>query len=238
MIVKRILAPALAVYATMAAVAATPPELNQLASTRIQTLQLDSSVVEENRAQLNTIGGDFAQAYRIHKVSIAYLQPSKIHFESVVLNVHIAYTINGDRKFTSVPTYHVHKVENITGQPGKRQSLLDLGLVPPELFDYSNATYVGTQGNLLIYDIKPKQDRYKDRVWIDPVTHITTKRIHFTREGKVQAWYMYKDPIEPRPHLYIPTRVEVYDPANELAAVTQYTNVKVNLPVDSTIFDF
>jgi outer membrane lipoprotein-sorting protein len=224
-----------------AAQAAAPaPDLANYTSTRIRTLTMDTEVVTENRPELEKIGGDFAQAYRFHHVMVSYEQPDKLQFESVVLGTHITYTINGNRKFTSIPSYHVHKVEDTTGAPGKKQSLLDVGLVPPELLTLYNGTYLRTEGNLLVYQIMPKQhgETYKDIVWIDPVTHITTKRIHYNRDGKLIAWYQYLNPTEPRPRMYIPTRVEVYNPDNQLAAVTAYSNIKINLPVDTTIFDF
>lgn len=238
-LIKKLAAVAsLIAVALPAAAAPAAPPLSAFASTKFRTLQLDSYVAKENRVELKKIGGDFADAYRVHSLSVTYAQPDKLHFESVVLNVHIAYTINGNRKFTSVPTYHVHKIEDVSGHPGKRQSLLDLGLVPPELFTLFTATYVGKEGTQLIYDIKPKEDRYYDRVWIDPVTHITTKRKHFNQDGKLIMWFKYKNPVEPRPKMYVPSIVEVYNPSNKLAAVTDYRNVKVNLPVDNTIFDF
>jgi len=62
--------------------------------------------------------------------------------------------------------------------------------------------------------------------------------MHFNRDGRLIAWYQYLDPVSPRPHMFVPSRVEVYNPENRLAAVTSYTNIKINLPVDSSIFDF
>jgi hypothetical protein len=239
MFAKRFLAvTAFAAAAVPALAAGGGPDLGQMTSTRIKTLQLDSSVVKENRPELQKIGGDFADAYRFHNVSIAYAQPDKLHLETVVLNVHISYTINGNRKFTSIPTYHVHKIEDVSGSPGKRQSLLDVGLVPPELFNLFTATYVGKAGTQLIYDIKPKQDRYHDRIYVDPVTHITTRREHYNQDGKLIDYFLYKNPVEPRPRIYVPSRVEVYNPSNKLGAVTDYKNIKINLPVDNAIFDF
>jgi len=225
--------------AHVAAMAGTPG-IGKFTSTRIRTLTMDTEVVSENRPELNKISGDFAQAYRFHHVNVSYAQPDKLQFESVVLGTHITYTINGNRKFTSIPNYHVHKVEDTTGAPGKKQSLLDVGLVPPELFSLYNARYIKRDGANLVFQIQPKQvgETYKDIVWIDPVTHITTKRQHFNRDGRLIAWYQYLNPISPRPHMYVPTRVEVYNPENHLAAVTAYSNIKINLPVDNTIFDF
>jgi len=230
------------VYGLVTAVhaAAPMPDIAQFTSDNVRTLTMDTYVVTENRPELNKISGDFAEAYRFHRVAVSYAQPDRLQFESVVAGTHITYTINGNRKYTSIPSFHVHKVEDTTGAPGKKQSLLDVGLIPPELLTYYNGTYLRTEGNLVVFQIMPKQrsETYKDIVWIDPVTHITTKRIHYNRDGKLIAWYTYTNPAEPRPHVYVPTRVTVFNPLNQLAAVTQYSNIKVNLPVSGSIFDF
>jgi len=216
------------------------PELGDFTSYNIRTLTLDSYVVREIRPELNRIDGDFKEAYRFHNVAISYVQPDKLHFETVVAGAHIAYTINGNKKYTSVPTFHVHKVEDTTGAPGKKQSLLDMGLVPPELLNLYYGTFLRREGSLLVFQISPRQrsERFKDIVWIDPVTRITTKREHYNQDSKLIAWYEYLLPTQPRPRMYVPTRVEVYNPENRLAAVTRYSNIKVNLPVDGSIFDF
>ncbi len=36
----------------------------------------------------------------------------------------------------------------------------------------------------------------------------------------------------------MPSRVEVYNPQNKLAGATLYSNIKANLPLDMSLFDF
>jgi len=232
----------IAAAAALQAVAAAPaiPEFSHLTSARFQTLTMDSEVVTENRAELKKIPGDFAQAYRFHKVSIAYKQPGKLQFDTTVAGAHITYTINGNKRFTSVPSFHVHKVEDISGAPGKKQSLLDCGLVPPELLDDFDGIYERNDAGQLVYKVKPKikTERFHEQVWVDPKTHIVTKRERYNQDGKLMSWYKYLNPTEPRPRMYVPTRVEVYNPENKLAGVTIYKNIKINLGVDDKIFDF
>ncbi len=216
------------------------PKLAEYTSSPIQTLTMDTQVVQEIRAELSRIEGDFKEAYRFHRVSIAYMQPDKLQFQSVVAGAHITYTINGPNKYTSIPTFHVHKTEDTTGSPGKKQSLLDVGLVPPELLRDYNGKFLRKEGSLLVFQISPKirSERFFDIVWIDPTTRITSKREHHNQDGKLIAWYQYKNPLKVMANVYMPTRVEVFNPLNHLAAVTAYKNIKVNGPVDSSIFDF
>ena len=216
------------------------PSIASLTSTKITTLSMDTEVIQENQDELKRISGDFAQAYRIHNIAISYAYPDKLHFESVILKAHIAYTINGNKKYTSVPTFHIHKVEDVTNAPGKKQSLMDCGMIPPELLTTYNATYLRKEGGDFVYQLMPKikSEPFRDVVWIDPKTKITVKREHYNRDGHLIAWFQYKNPQQIVPGVYVPTRVEVYNPYNKLAAVTAYRNIRVNRPLDMSIFDF
>jgi outer membrane lipoprotein-sorting protein len=235
-------APALAVVVGFQLASAAPsiPNISKLTSAKIHTLTMDSEVVKENRPELEKIGGDFAQAYRFHRVSISYKQPGKIQFEATVAGAHITYTINGNKRFTAVPTFHVHKVEDISGAPGKKQSLLDCGLLAPEVLQDFDGIFERRDGNQLVFRMQPKArgERFHEEIWIDPVTHIVTKRERYNQDGKLMSWYRYLNPVEPRPKMYVPTRVEVYNPENRLAGVTVYRNIKVNLGVEDSVFDF
>jgi uncharacterized protein with GYD domain len=219
------------------------PDIHQYTSTAIKTLRLDSVVTYENRDQLNNIGGDFANFYQVQKgarsLSVIYEQPGKLRYDANVIGAHITYIINGNSRATEVPFLHVHKVENITGAPGKKNTLLDSGVVPPEQLEDYNATFLHRQNGLLCFQLlgKLKSEPFKDLVWIDPKTHITLQRYHYDRNGKLTAWYLYKNPILVAPGIYFPTRVEVYSPENKLAGVTVYNNIRVNAPVDPATFN-
>jgi hypothetical protein len=216
------------------------PDISALTSTKIRTLTMDSEVVTENRSELEKIPGDFAQAYRFHRVSVFYEQPGKLQFMADVAGTHITYTINGNKRFTSIPSFHIHKVEDISGAPGKKQALLDCGLLAPEVLDDFEGIYLGDEGGLLKYRLQPriKTERFFEMLWIDPKTHIVAKRERHNQDGKLMSWYRYLNPAEPRPHMYVPTRVEVYNPEGKLGGVTVYQNIKINLGVDDSIFDF
>jgi hypothetical protein len=234
-----VLVAALAILTAAAACAATP-DIRKFTSTNVRTLQMDGQVITANRPELEKISGDFANAYRFRRVSMTYEQPGKLHFEAVVAGAHIAYTINGNTRYTSIPTFHIHKVQDITGAPGKKDTLLDEGLVPPEQLTDYNATFLRKDGGFLVYSLEPKQpgETMREVIWIDPKTHITVKRQYFNRNGSLGKWFLYKNPIQVRPGIYVPTRVEVYNAENKLAGVTAYQNIRVNQPVDESIFNF
>ena len=213
------------------------PSIQSLTSTNIKTMQASSEIVTENQDVLKTISGDIALAYRLHQGSMTYAQPGKLRIEATI--PHLAtgyYIINGNRKLTVAP--FVHNVQDTTGAPGKRQSLLDFGLVPPELLTDYNATFLRREAGLLCFQLQPKQrgETEKDLVWIDPKTHITTQRYNYNRDGKLTKILRYVNPVQVAPGIWVPTRVELYNTRSQLAGATVYQNVRVNQPVSETLF--
>ena len=213
------------------------PSIQSLTSDPIKTLSATSEIVTENQDVLRTIDGDIALAYRLHRGALTYEQPGKLRIEATI--PHFAtgyYIINGNQKLTVAP--FVHKVQDTTGAPGKRQTLLDFGLVPPELLTDYNATFLRHESGLLCFQLQPKQigETEKDLVWIDPKTHITTQRYNYGRDGKLTKILRYLNPLQVAPGIYVPTRVELYNTQNKLAGATVYQNIHVNQPVSDSLF--
>ncbi len=221
---------------TVSATVQAAPDIRTLTSGSVKTLQLSSVIVTENQDELQTIDGDIALAYRLHRGSMAYEQPGKLRIDATI--PHLAtgyYIVNGNQKLTVAP--FVHKVQDTTGAPGKRQSLLDFGLVPPELLTDYTAKFLRRESGLLVFQLQPKQagETQKDIVWIDPKTHITSQRYNYNREGKLTKWFLYKNP-KLVGGIYVPTRVELYNPKNKLAGATVYENIRVNTPLSDSLF--
>ena len=227
---------AIAIAPLLSGVVSAAPSIQNFVSTSVKTLQLSSEIVTENQDELRTIDGDIALAYRLHRGSMAYEQPGKLRIDASI--PHLAtgyYIINGNQKLTVAP--FVHKVQDTTGAPGKRQTLLDFGLVSPELLTDYTATFLRRENGFVLFQIQPKQagETQKDLVWIDPKTHITTQRYNYNRDGKLVKWFLYKNP-KLVGGVYVPTRVELYNPQNKLAGATVYENIRINLPLSENLF--
>ena len=212
------------------------PNIHALTSVSLKTLQMSSEITTENQDELQKIGGDIALAYRLHRGSMAYEQPGKFRIDASIPHLVTGYyVLNGNQKLTVAP--FVHKVQDTTGAPGKRQTLMDFGLISPELLTDYNATFLRREHGLLVFQIQPKQagETQKDLVWIDPKTHITAQRYNYDRDGKLTKWFLYKTP-RVISGIYVPTRVELYNTENKLAGATVYENIRVNTPLSESLF--
>ena len=213
------------------------PNITTLTSANLHTLQMSSEIVQDNQAALKTISGDIALAYRLHRGSMAYEQPGKLRIEATVPLIGTGYyIINGNRKLTVAP--FVHRVQDVTGAPGKKQTLLDFGLVPPELLTEYDVVFLRHEAGLLCYQVMPKlkSEPLKDIIWVDPKTHVTVQRYNYNRDGKLIKWFLYKNPVQAAPGVFLPTRVELYNPQGQLAGATVYQNIRVNQPVREDMF--
>lgn len=227
----------LALAALCCGAASAAPPLEQFASTNVKTLSLSSEITTENQSELKKIPGDIALAYRLHRGSMQYEQPGLLRVEATIPLLGSGYyIINGNRKLTVAP--FVHRVQDVTGAPGKKQTLLDFGLVPPELFDDYTAVFEKKDGIYDVYNIIPKlkSDTYHYEIWIDPATKTTFKRVEYDRHGVLTKIVYYKNPVQIAPGIFIPTRLELYNAQNKLAGVTGYQDIKVNQPLSPSTF--
>jgi outer membrane lipoprotein-sorting protein len=222
----------------MGAAGAAPP-LQDFSSSAVKTMSANSQITTENQAELKKIPGDIALAYRLHRGSMQYEQPGMLRVEtSIPLLGSGYYVVNGNRTLTVAP--FVHKVRDVTGQPGKKQTLLDFGLVPPELFDDYNATFERKDGQYYVYSVTPKlkSETYRYEIWVDPKTKITARRLDYDRHGVLTKSESYVNPVQIASGIYVPSAVQLYNSSNKLAGVTVYQNVKVNQPISPSVFSF
>jgi outer membrane lipoprotein-sorting protein len=228
----------LLLMAALRAASAAPP-LQQFDSSAIKTMSVTSQITTENQTELQKIPGDIALAYRLHRGSMQYMQPGMLRVEtSVPLIGSGYYIVNGNRTLTVAPFTHI--VRDITGAPGKKQSLLDFGLIPPELFDDYNATFERKDGPYFVYNVTPKQksETFRYEIWVDPKTKITARRLDYDRHGVFTKSESYVKPIQVASGIYVPSQVQLYNSSNKLAGVTVYQNVKINQPISPSVFSF
>jgi outer membrane lipoprotein-sorting protein len=154
----------------------------------------------------------------------------------------VRYVINGKRKSTQVPGLHINKVKDITGKPGMEQSMLDSGIITPGfLADSVESRFVGYQ-KLDGRKVPEFEFWYTDEpnsrhhfVWMDPAKRYVLRHDVFNRSGGLKMRFVFKQPTKAA-GVWVPTRVEVYNAELRQAAVTQYTNIRVNTGLSESLF--
>lgn len=224
------------------ALAAAPPTLDALATDGLHDLQASVTVVKADQTELAKINRDFGFAYRLRDVVMRYKQPDKLRMEGRIGDTPAEYVVNGSTRTVAIPRLHFRKRDQLGETPGRRYSLLDLGLVARSDLPFIRSRYLrdeevaGVETN--VFELTFRGDsRLKYVLWVDPRTHVVRKRQWFDGEGKLKATFVYTDVIEVKTGLWFPMRVEILNSEGAVAAITQYSDLRVNQGMADAVFE-
>jgi outer membrane lipoprotein-sorting protein len=235
---------ALLVTATTATASAVPTDISAYICKKLDDFAATGVVVKSNQRELEKVSRDFGFLYRFSKVLMRYKEPNKVRIEGSVEGTKGVYILNGSIQIVSVPKIRLSTRRDFGKSPGKRKSLVDMGLISEYYLTYANFRFVregtvdGTQ--VAVFDITYK-DRDEDTshhlVYIDPTTKVIRKRDAYRQDGTLQAVYYYRDVVEVASGIWFPTRIEVQNTDRKIAGVTRYENIKVNTGLPDSIFE-
>jgi len=223
-------------------VMAQSQDINDYVQNRLHDLRATVKQQTANQRELEKINRDFANSYRIKQMTARYKEPSKMRLESKVGVVNVVYIINGNRKHVSAGP--IKTTDDISNAPGKRQSLMDFGILTPGFMKLVNAKFLRydheSGGRYPVFELTwaNSDDTSKHIVWMDGKTRTVVKRQWYNQEGKLMAIFYYKNPVEAAPGIWIPTRVEVYNAEGKLGGVTTYVDLHVNEGLPDSLFQF
>lgn len=178
-------------------------------------------------------------------VKIRYKEENKFRADGQI-GINRASLIINDSHQTYRLSLGVKKTEDLGNAPGKRKSLLDVGLLSDYYLTYAQGEFMGVH-NFEGTDCAVFKLTFKDRsldtshriIWIDPKTRITLKREEYlqdSRGGKLRDTWFYRRPIEVAPGLFFPSRIELFNNENKKAGETAYTETKVNIGLKDDVF--
>lgn len=215
--------------------------INDYVQTRLRDLRATVRQQTANQRELEKINKDFANSYRIKQMTARYKEPSKMRLESKVGVVNVVYIINGNYKHVSAGP--IKNTDDISNAPGKRQSLMDFGILTPSFMKLVNAKFLryDYEGGVRypVFELTwAHSDTSKHIVWMDGKTRTVVKRQWYNQQGKLMATFYYKEPKEVAPGVWVPTRVEVYNAEGKLGGVTTYVELHVNEGLPDSLFQF
>jgi outer membrane lipoprotein-sorting protein len=211
--------------------------------TSLTDLQASIHVTKLDLKELEKIGGDFSVPYRIRNLTLQYKQPDKMRLSGRIPILGEAVLIsNGALRFYSVPRMD-KKVEDLQKTPSRRITLLEYGgILSPETLHFMEGHFVREENwndhPALVFDMiyQGAASASHYRLWIDPDTHITCKREWYDRENRLRATFLYQEPREVAPDIWLPTRVVVKNAEGNVAAATTLNDMKVNQGLPDDLF--
>jgi outer membrane lipoprotein-sorting protein len=190
------------------------------------------------------INKDFGLIYQLKSdVKVRYKEENKYRADARVKTSNLTYILNGTRQHVRWSPPDIKDTRDLGNEPGKRKTLLDVGLISSAYLAYTRAEFKRTQPvdgvNCAVFRISYRDqnlDTSHRLVWIDPTTRVTLKREEYTQEGKLSTTWYYRNPKQVAPGIWFPSRIEVYNNEGQKAGTTLYTDVKVNQGLDDSIF--
>ncbi len=193
---------------------------------------------------LRKISKDFGMIYKIKgNIKVQYKEESMMRIEGNLGASHAVLIVSGTKQIVRIPSVGINKSDDLGESPGKRKTLLDVGLLSDGYLGYTQAVYKGTrpvEGTpCAVFEIRYKNkdlDTSHRIVWIDPKTKVILKREEYSQEGKLNAIFYYKDPKEIATGIWFPSLIEVVNNQGQAAGSTAYSNVKVNTGLSDSAF--
>lgn len=219
------------------AIWAAPPSAQQIMTDKIKDMTATLRVTEVDRAELKKIGGAFATTYSIKRMGVSYKQPNKARFEGKFLGASVFIVYNGDEKYFRTPIKTDKR--NVHGQPGQKQTLMDLGIFAKDYLTTDwMPNFLRKEGNLLVFKLSQRDSDNKSHeiVWVNPKNAIITKRMAYNGENVLQKELRFTNPKQIRPGIWVPTRIEIYNTSGKLGAAQTIEDIKVNLGVSDDVF--
>ncbi len=218
------------------------PDINDIVQTGFKDASFSGKIEYMKQSELVKIKKDFANNYRIKNTKFWLKEPHMIRIQAKVEDTDVLYVVNGKARLARIPRAGVNQKDVFERAPGKRQTLLDFGLVTPSMFkDPFAGKYVRTdrQSGDYVFDLTFKRPEYDDntrhRVWVDPKTKITVKREWYNQDGRLLATFLYEEPVNQNGG-WMATKVSVKNVEGKLAGVTRYENPKINTGLEADLF--
>lgn len=204
----------------------------------------EARIVKANESELKKINKDFAASFRFTFLKAELKEPFMLRFESKAEGTDVQYLQNDGRRDFRVPKIRFNKVDDVADAPGKQQLVMEFGILTPSLFeDRFDATFVRQDRETgdLVFDLTYKHPKYHDttrqRVWVDPQKRYTTKRVWFAQDGHEMATFIYQDPKE-QAGVWFPSQAIVEDVDGQVAGITRYSKMSINVGLSDKIFEF
>jgi len=232
----------LVALATIAFSSAQTTSIENYVQSDLQDATLVAQIVKGDQRELLKINKDFGNSYRFSTSSVYFKEPFKMRAEAHVDETSVVYIINGTRLWIKLPNFN--SKQDLSNHPGRRQSLMDVGILTPSLFTtFLDAKFIRNDretGNV-VFDLTYKPgstdtDSSRYRVWIDKSKKYVTKREWYNQWGRQLATFTYMNPVEVS-GVWLPTRMEVKNADNVVAGVTKYDSFKVNTGLKDSLFE-
>jgi hypothetical protein len=236
-------AAALLVAALHAAPARAQKQLSDYAQPGLKDLSATVKVLSYNNRELAKLGKGYSELYKLERQEIWCREPGQVRIQGKKGLLTVRNVTNGDRRLTEVSTLRIRKVESLAKEPGKGDSISDLGIITPGWVSRVQSQWLRTETrNGRPHEVfqfwHPEDRRAKRTIVVDPATKVMVECIAHHR-GRRRTGFkrriVYSEPKQFN-GIWVPTRAAVYNDENKLGGEVRYDSIKVNSGLQESLF--
>ncbi|MDO8585840.1 MAG: hypothetical protein Q7T82_02265 [Armatimonadota bacterium] len=232
-----------AILITLALPAVLAADLRQQvreATSKFRDLTVSTVSTYSNAKELARIGKSFARAHEFKNAKLKYKEPDKFKMEGTIGMVRVQYISYNDVQVVRIPKIHYSKREDVSDQPGKARSCLDLGIVTDGLWQTHEVKLLDKEetpsGVVYVLQLTRNGDpRPNQTIWIDGRFRLLKWEKRY-KGGTLKARYIFKEHQLVDGIIWVPCRTETYNVKNALAGVLETKDAKVNTNIPDSEF--
>ena len=210
----------------------------------INDLQANLQVTLIDPKPLEAIDKEVARLYALHNVSLQYKAPDRLRLNAnSPKDGRESLLFNAEQRLFTVEKGKNGKEQNLADSPARRSFLYEYcGLLTPDMFDTLRARFVKQEKlqNIptVVYDLTywGMDEGPYSRVWIDPERRILLRKESFDRDSKLKTVFIYRQPTELAPDLWLPGSVEMADAKGKIFATIKIAAGRANRGIPDTDF--
>ena len=212
--------------------------------TSLSDISFNVSLTKRYAKELQKIDQSYVLQYaQLDSALFRAKEPFKLRIDAKSDDTSGYTIVNGGRKLISVPALRIKSRQDISRQPGQRQTLMDfIILTEADATKFLNAKFVRFDRSTgdPVFDLTfPSSLDYpvRHRVWIDKNDKYVVRREWYGLQGQLRATFLYSSPVKVK-GITVPTDLKVMNAEDKLAAESKYLNVKINEGISDSIFEF
>jgi hypothetical protein len=218
-------------------------ELSDYAQPALKDLTASVKLLSHNNRELSKMGKGFAELYKLESREIWCKEPSCVRVQGKKGIMTLRSITNGDRRKVEVPTMRIRKVENVKDEPGKADSISDLGVITPAWLRTVQSRWLRTETRdgkpHHVFEFwHPEDSKAKHTIVLDPATKTVVEHIAHHRAQRKKGFkrrVVYSEPKQVN-GVWIPTRAAAYSPDNKLAGEVRYDKIQINTGLPDSLF--
>jgi outer membrane lipoprotein-sorting protein len=216
-----------------------PPSFDDIVQANLRDISFKMTLDWFDHQELRKISRDFATTYEAKNAEFAYKEPMMLRSSSQVSGQSVLYAIVGDKKIVKVPRLGIKTTQDIARGPGKRQTLLDWGIVTSVMRDkFVKGTYIRTEPNgQWVFDIRYQYaaDTSRFRAWVDPAKRAIVKKLTYNSKGELMSIFEYGGHVQIG-GVWFPTKLSVTNAEGKLGGRSTISDIKVNAGIADSLF--